>query len=75
LRSSSADRWASWLVVAAGALLGVLVGLVRSGGTGEAALYAMVTFGGTGLAAGVVTACGFWWLRTSPARAVAAGRG
>ena len=66
--SSSAQRWVSWLVVAVGALLGVLVALSRSGGTGEATLYLMVTFGGTGLVAGVVLACAVWWLRASPAR-------
>ncbi|HET7823087.1 MAG TPA: DUF4184 family protein [Ornithinibacter sp.] len=63
LRSTSGDRRAAWGLVAGGALVGVAAGLLRSAGSAEVALFGAVTFGGAGLAVGVVLACVLWWAR------------
>ena len=62
-------------LVAAGAAVGVAVGLLRSAGSAEVALFGAVTFGGAGLAVGVVLACALWWARASRPAEVAGRRG
>lgn len=63
VRSAPADRRTAWRLVAAGAVVGVVVGLVSARGPVEAAVFATVTFGGAGLAVGVLVACRMWWIR------------
>jgi len=75
LRSTDRDRWTAWCLVAAGALVGVLVGLLRFAGSAEAALFGAVSFGGSGAAMGVVLACGLWWIRSQRLAEVAGRRG
>jgi hypothetical protein len=75
LRSTSGDRRSAWGVVAAGALVGVAVGLLRSAGSAEVALFGAVTFGGAGLAVGVVLACVLWWSRVPRPAEVTGRRG
>jgi hypothetical protein len=65
LRSTGSDRRTAWSLVAAGAALGMLAGLLRPAGSAEVALFGAVTFGGAGLAVGVVLACTLWWTRVS----------
>jgi hypothetical protein len=71
LRSTAPERQLDWLVVAAGVVAGTVVGAVRSTGPVLYEVYAVITFGGAGLALGVALACSLWW---RPARATDAGQ-
>jgi len=65
LRSTPHDRRGAWCLVAAGAAVGALAGLLRATGSTESLVLGVVTFGGTGLAVGVVLACALWQARVA----------
>ena len=75
LRSTSSERRVAWVLVAAGALVGVVSGLLQNGGSVETALYRGATMGGEGLALGAVIACALWWVRAARPAEVAGRRG
>lgn len=75
LRSTAQDRQLAWALVTAGTVAGVLVGLVLPADSGVAYLFHVVTFGGTGLAVGVVLGCARWWIRASRPAEVTGVRG
>lgn len=75
LGSTSSDRRVAWALVAGGAVVGTVFGLLRNDGSLESALYRGATAGGEGLALGAVIACVLWWVRAARPAAVTTGRG